>query len=422
MHAMIIGGGVIGLSTAFALQQAGMQVTVVEQQPDVGMGASFANGGQLSYSHAEPWVNTSLWRQLPRWLRQGQNAPVQIAWNSDPELWLWLAKAVQASLQPRSATRALLALACYSQKCLQTIVEETKIEFNHQACGTLHLYRSITEQHQAEQHARWQQQEAQQQGYDCPYELLDKDAMLQRVPALQHATHLWMGGVFHPLDAVGDALHYCRNLKEYLQKNGVHFVSSCRVISLQYRHGRITELVTDAGERVAIDQCVLANATDAVRLIGSLRKLLILQPMQGFSVTLPMPDEASATLPVAMTDTVDKLVYSPLGNKLRIAGFGRVGERDISRNGHMLERLKASAAQWLGQDMLQQPMETWSGLRPATPSGAPVIGQVPGYDNLYLNTGHGTLGWTLSAGSAYMLRDAMLGEPSAVSSRFFVLK
>ncbi|MBM3506358.1 MAG: D-amino acid dehydrogenase [Alphaproteobacteria bacterium] len=415
MHVVVLGAGVIGITTAHFLVEAGAKVTVVERRPGPAQETSAANGGHLSASQARPWATPSVPRQLVRWLGQA-GAPLRLPlWRWDPGLWRWSLRYLSNCLpmRYRANTRALLTLAHYSHIMLQELVARSGIAFNHHPGGLLALYRSSA----SLERARAEIAALSGTGL-VDDEVLGADECARIEPALQSARDrgLLTGGVFSPKGATGDAAQFSRALAEASGRRGVVFRYSTTVEGVECSGGRVTGVRTSAGV-IGADTVVVALAMDSRSIAAAFGLSLPLYPVKGYSITVPI-DSSEARLPhIGILDDDRKVVFARFGAEFRAAGTAEFAGFDMRIDHRRIWPILAAA-----QELFPGPLDcstgetsaSWTGLRPMTPDGSPVLGPVPGAAGLFLNTGHGPLGWTLAAGSARAMVDVIQGRSPAL--------
>lgn len=406
MKVCIVGAGVIGLTTAYALAKRGYKVAVVDACDSYGRGTSFANGAQLSYSYVAPLADPSIWRQLPAYLLS-PTSPLTWKPKLDIRQWTWLVRflgACNAAASHRT-TAALLELASLSRFNLHKLQTRHALDFNHRTAGKLVLLSSV----QALDGAR--RQIRMQADLGCEQELLSPAQCIAVEPALTHAIQRWAGGVYTPSEEVGDCALFCEQLGAVLGKDyGVDFIFNTNVLGVRRSNNTINALCTSSGD-IAADQFVLANGVGSARFADQLGLRLPVYPLKGYSVTIESEALTSRMPSVSITDQAKKVVYARIGNRLRVAGRAEIVGEDLHVDEKRCKGLAAEAHElFFPGRAVEGCIKPWAGLRPATPTGLPIIGKTP-FPNLFLNCGHGALGWTLACGSAELLAADMAGQP-----------
>jgi D-amino-acid dehydrogenase len=403
---LVLGAGIIGVTSAWYLARAGHQVTVLDRQPSAGQETSFANGGQISVSHAEPWANPHApWRALS-WMGR-EDAPLLFRLRWDPALFDWSLRFLRecTPARTRSNMRDIVALALYSRRQLQMLRAETGIEYEHLERGILHIYTDVQE------FAAANAASAVLREFGCARETVSADECVAIEPALAAVRPLLVGGDFTAADESGDALRFTQNLASLCATQGVVFRYGTPIEKLEQNGQRISSVVltTEHGtERLSADAYVAALGSYTPRLLRPLGIHLPVYPAKGYSATLPL-NESSRAPTVSLTDDAHKLVFSRLGQRLRIAGTAEFNGYNTDLNHVRCQALMQRVGQLFPDLRPAGEPEFWAGLRPATPSNLPFIGR-SALDNLYLNTGHGTLGWTMACGSGCALADQISGR------------
>ena len=413
MKVLILGAGVVGVSSAWYLARAGHEVTVVDRQPVAGLETSFANGGQISVSHAEPWSNPHApLRALAMMGRE--DAPLLFRLRWDPALFDWSLRFLRECTPQRTRAnmRDIVALALYSRKQLKALRAETAIEYDHLERGILHVYTDRKEFVTAIDAARVMRE------FGCDRRTISADECVAIEPALKAARPLLVGGDYTAADESGDAHCFTRNLAALCAARGVSFRYGVMVEKLTTAGGHIggVELKTAAGsETVTADAYVVALGSYTPLLLRPLGIKLPVYPAKGYSATVALT-QSSIAPSVAMTDDGHKLVFSRLGQRLRIAGTAEFNGYNTELNTVRCQALMQRTQQLFPELRAAGEPEFWCGLRPSTPSNVPFIGRTA-LPNLYLNTGHGTLGWTMACGSATALADIISGRQPEISLR-----
>jgi D-amino-acid dehydrogenase len=395
---LVLGAGVVGVTSAWYLAKAGHEVTVVERQPGAGLETSFANGGQISPCHAEPWANPATPKMAMKWLGR-EDAPLFFHWQRwDPALWSWGIRFLMnctAQRWRRNIDRTL-RVAIYSRACLQALREETGIEYDQKTLGILHIYRDP----KSFEHAV--EASAVMTGLGLAREVKTADEALDLEPALASVHPQLAGGIFTPGDESGDAHLFTKRLAALCAEKGVVFHYGTTVLGLEMDGGRLISVATDKG-RLRADAFVLCLSSWSPHMARQVGLNLPIYPAKGYSATVAVTDPSKAPMR-AITDDEYKLVYSRLGDRLRCAGTAELSGWHLRMN-----PVRAAAVAERSSNLFPgagdfAKAELWCGLRPVTPDSVPIIGRSR-IDNLFLNTGHGTLGWTMSCGSGRLLAD-----------------
>ncbi len=419
MRACILGAGVIGLATAWELAERGIEVTIVDRRGEPGAGASFANGGQLSYSYVTPLASPDTLRKLPG-LLLSPAAPIRIRPTLDPDFLRWSLAFLSACTDRmlRETTTAQLALAALSHKVLAQLTTAQRLAFGLQAAGRLVVYRK------AASFAAARRQSALQAGIDgVAQQILSSVECLETEPGLRMDPGQLAGGVYTASDEVGDCRAFCQELAARLQRrNGVSWLLNTNVYSLVTRGDAVHAVATSQGE-VDADVVVVALGAETPRIARHLGFRLPVYPMKGYSITA-QPAPGARAPAHSVVDFERKIVFAPMqehGKRVvRVAGIADLVGFDPSIDEDRLSTLTRQAGDTLDLD-LESDVRPWAGLRPATPDGRPIIGWSP-VRNLFLNTGHGSLGWTLACGSARLAAELIAAEPPSVRPEWFSLR
>jgi D-amino-acid dehydrogenase len=406
MKAIVLGGGVIGVTTAWYLRQAGHDVTVVDRQAQPGRETSYANGGQISWGAGNPWAAPGIPRKALQWMFR-PHSPLVLRPRLDPALWAWLFKMLANCTPARYAINKerMLRLSRYSHECLIALRRETGIRYDESTTGVLDLFRTAQELDEAAKDI------VMLQGWGVACQVLDRAGCVAREPALRVAQEKIAGGLYFPEDESGDCYEFTRALAYLAETRGVRFALSTRIERLVTNGAHLAHVITDKGELTA-DVYVIACGSYSPLLLRPLGIALPVYPVKGYSATIMVTD-ATAAPAGTLTDASYKVVISRLGNKLRGAGTAELTGYDLSLRpariatiAHVLNDL------FPGAGNLTQ-AEYWCGLRPMTPDNPPVLGATA-YKNLFLNTGHGTLGWTMACGSGKVIADLISNRRSEI--------
>ena len=407
MKVIVLGAGVTGVTSAWFLQQAGHEVTLIDRQPGAGLETSFANGGQISVSHAEPWANPGAPMKVLKWLAR-EDAPLLFRLRPDAQQWLWGLQFLRECTPARSRhnIRQIVNLGLYSRSTLQQLRGQLNLPYDHLTKGILHFYTSQQEFDAAQEPARVMRE------HGCELDMKTADECVQIEPALAQCRDRIVGGSMTPSDESGDAHAFTQGLARHAQAAGVRFLDNTRIVGLERDGDRLQAVqVADADgvvRREAADAFVLCMGSYSAAFARQLGISLRIYPAKGYSVTLPVIDPVHS-YNVSLTDDEYKLVFSRLGNRLRIAGTAELNGYDTALNLVRCEAIVRRTRELFPQMTDGQGARYWTGLRPATPSNVPYIGRSK-IGNLFLNTGHGTLGWTHSCGSGRAIADIVSGR------------
>ena len=415
MKVVILGAGVVGTASAWYLARAGHEVTVLDRQAEAALETSFANGGQISVSHAQPWANPTAPLKVLQWLGR-EDAPLLFRPRADLDQWLWGARFLIECLPGRTRrnTEAAFALASYSRDCLGELRRETGISYDQSERGVLHIY---TERGLFE-HAHSEVALLRARGLEVAIKSADECVAIE--PALGHARAKLYGGAYAASDESGDAHMFTQRLAALARQQGVHFRFNVSVTRIELDAGRVSRVVID--DEVGIEESIRADAF--VVALGSYSRSLLrgigiplsIYPVKGYSITIALEPEDEAPT-VSLTDHARKIVISRLGDRLRVAGTAELAGYDTEINEIRCDVLVKRCFELFPKAGKPEAAQYWTGLRPATPSNLPIIGRTR-FPNLYLNTGHGTLGWTMACGAGRALADIMCGKTPEPDFRF----
>ena len=425
MKVIVLGAGLLGVTSAYFLRQQGHEVTVVDRQASPAAETSFANGGQISVSHAEPWANPSAPLKVLQWLGK-EDAPLLFRIRADMRQWLWGLQFLRECTPARTRhnIEQIVRLGTYSRDTLQQLRRDIGIAYDERTQGILHFYTSQKEFDGAEGPA------AQMRALGCDRRVISTDEAVRLEPALRHIRPQLAGATYTAEDESGDANRFARELVKRCEADSVCFLMSHTVTALREAQGRIDHVeATDSEgrfQRLRADAYVLAMGSLSPLYAQPLGIHLPIYPAKGYSVTMPVKD-ASIAHQVSLTDDEYKLVFSrlttqtapdaPGSDRLRIAGTAELNGYDRDLNRVRCEAIVKRVEQLFPGAGDTEQAQFWTGLRPATPSNVPIIGRSK-LANLFLNTGHGTLGWTHSCGSGKSIARIVSGLKPEVDFAF----
>lgn len=411
---VILGAGVVGIATAYFALRQGKSVCVVDRRSAAGLETSFANGGQISVSHAEPWANPSAPLKVLKWLFDSE-APLLFRTRFDINQWLWIAQFMVDCL-PHRATRhttEIVKLATESRTRLREIRDRENVRYDQRSKGILHFYRDWREFESAVRVSELMRR------HGCVRRILDSAQIVALEPAFAPHAYELVGGTYTADDESGDALKFTQALAAICQRIGATFFYDCNVVALETdsaaRAVRSVELQTPSGYcRLRVRDIVVCMGSYSASFLRPYKIRLNIYPAKGYSVTIPIEPTSSAPI-VSLTDDQYKLVYSNYGSRLRIAGTAELSGYDKSLNQTRCLAILNNVRDLFPLAGNFDAATFWTGLRPTTPSNLPYLGRTH-YGNLWLNTGHGTLGWTLAAGSGHRIAEMVASGDGPVVS------
>ena len=405
MRVIVLGSGVVGVTTAYYLAKAGHAVTVIDRQPGPALETSFANAGQISPGYASPWAAPGIPLKAAKWLFQ-RHAPLAIRPDGSLFQLAWMWQMYRNCSADRYAVNKerMVRLAEYSRDCMRALRQETGIGYEGRQQGTLQLFRT-----QAQFDAAGKDIEVLRQA-GVAYELLTSAQLAQAEPALAHVREKLVGGLRLPNDETGDCQMFTTKLAEMARALGVQFEYGVSIQRLVEAGGQVSGVVTDKGTFSA-DRYVLA--------LGSYSRLLLqrwfplpVYPLKGYSITVPITDASRAPVSTILDETY-KIAVTRFDDRIRVGGMAEIAGYSKELNPRRRETLELVVNDLFpgGGDTSQASF--WTGLRPMTPDSTPVVGATP-LGNLFVNTGHGTLGWTMACGSASVIADLVGGKSPAI--------
>jgi D-amino-acid dehydrogenase len=406
MHICIIGAGVIGLTSAYFLQSEGHSVTVIEREAAVGQGASAANGAQLSYAFVAPLADASVPPRLPS-LFLTRDSPLKLHFRFDPVQWRWAFEFLRHAntADARRTTAGLLRLAELSREFIEPLIDGEGIDCHFTRGGKLVVYPD------ARSLAAAQAQVLYQAGLGSRQTVLTRVQCVEQEPALEAYAQRIAGGVWTASDAAADCGEFCVQLAQRIVQRGGDLQLNRAATRFDIDAAGVRALLTDQGPLRA-DAYLLAAGVGAPALAATAEINLPIYPLRGYSITV-RPAFDAIRLQTSITDARRKVVFAPLGDRVRVAGFIEIGAEGNGIPPARISALLDAAREVLGYAVIDGDIRPWVGQRPATPNGRPIIGRTP-VEHLYLNVGHGALGWTLAAGSARLVCDAIAGRTPTI--------
>ncbi len=406
MHVIVMGGGVIGVTSAWYLARRGVKVTVIDQHAAPALGTSYANAGQISPGYSTPWPAPGIPLKALKWLFQ-RHAPLSIRADGTLHQLRWLATMLANCSAERYAINKerMLRLAEYSRDCLRHLREELNIQYEQRSAGTLQLFRT------REQFAAARHDIAILEKLGIPYELLEPAQLGRAEPALDRARHNLAGGLRLPNDETGDCHLFTQHLAEAAAKLGVTFMFDRHIEAIETRAGRITGVRT-TNDVLTADAYLLACGSYSRELLMPLGLNIPLYPVKGYSLTVPIANHAAAPVSTVLDETY-KIAITRFDERIRVGGMADLVGFDLSIAKQRRETLEMITNDLFPGGGVMQQGQYWAGLRPMTPDSTPIVGPSE-YRNLFINTGHGTLGWTMACGSGQLVADLMTGYRPAI--------
>nr|WP_292043538.1 MULTISPECIES: D-amino acid dehydrogenase [unclassified Brevundimonas] len=408
MRVLVLGAGVIGTTTAWYLNQAGHEVTVVDRLSGPALETSYANAGQVSPGYSAPWAAPNIPTKAIKWLLMN-HPPLILHAKLDPAMIRWTLQMLRNCTAARYAVNKgrMVRLAEYARDELDHLRQKTGIQYDGRQQGTLQLFRTEKQLKDAHKDVEVLKSEG------VPFELLDPEGCRRAEPGLTFSDVPYVGALRLPGDETGDCRIFTQTLAKMAEDAGVTFRWNESVLSVQRNADAIEGVVTDK-ETLTADAYVMALGSWSPQLAKALNLNLPIYPVKGYSITANIVDEARAPVSTVMDESY-KVAITRLGNRIRVGGMAELNgyNKDLSERRRGTLNYSVSSLFPGAGDL--ETAEFWTGLRPNTPDGTPIVGGTK-YKNLWLNTGHGTLGWTMSCGSAAVIRDLVTGAQPAIET------
>jgi D-amino-acid dehydrogenase len=401
MRVVVLGSGVIGTTVAYYLAKSGHEVEVVDRQSGPALETSFANAGEVSPGYSSPWAGPGVPLKAIQWILM-HHSPLVIKPMRDLAMWRWGLSMLRNCTEARYRVNKgrMVRLAEYSRDCLKVLRADTGIDYDQREQGTLQLFRTQKQLDGTAKDIEILKE------YGVPYQLLDRAGYLTYEPALVDVKHKFIGALRLPGDETGDCFKFTNALAEKAKALGVKFRFDEDIQALERDGGRITGVRT-AKSTLTADRYVLALGSYSTRMLAPLDIDVPVYPVKGFSITVPIRNAAKSPESTIMDET-HKVAITRLGDRIRVGGTAQLSGFDLQ-----LDKGRRKTLEFVVQDLFPEggdvaKAEFWTGLRPMTPDGTPIIGATR-YDNLMLSTGHGTLGWTMAAGTGRVMADLISG-------------
>lgn len=406
MNIIILGGGVIGTTTAYYLARAGVSVTVIDRQPDVAMETSFANAGQISPGYSTPWAAPKIPQKAAKWLMQ-KHAPLAISPDGSGFQLSWIWQMLQNCNAHRYQINKerMMRVSEYSRDCIRALRDDIGIKYEHRTGGVLQLFRTDAQLTAMALDTKVLSE------LGVPYETLNKDELVRAEPALAYSTAPLLGGLRLPNDETGDCHLFTKRLAEHCKTLGVKFLMNKHIEQFTLENGNITGVMVD-GERYTADRYVMAMGSYSRAMLLPLGLNIPVYPVKGYSLTIPIIDEKKSPVSTVLDETY-KIAITRFDDRIRVGGMAELSGFDLSLKPARRETLEMVTRELFdGGDL--SGAKFWTGLRPMTPDGTPIIGKTK-FDNLFINTGHGTLGWTMACGSGKVIADIITQTTPQIS-------
>lgn len=412
MKIIVLGAGVVGVTSAYELAKAGHEVVVIDRQPGPALETSFANAGEVSFGYCGPWAAPGIPQKALKWLFM-RHAPLIIRPRPDAAMLGWMLQMLRNCTAGRYAVNKgrMLRLADYSRIALAEVRAQTGIAYDERMQGTLQLFRTDAQMDASAKDVKALAADG------IPYEVLDREGCIRVEPALRHVSGKFKGGLLTPKDETGDCFKFTNALAQTAAGLGVRFLYGRTAKEIATEGGKVSGVVTDQGTE-ACDAALVCLGSFSPFMVRRFGIKLPVYPVKGYSLTIPINDESRAPESTVMDETY-KIAITRLGERIRVGGMAEISGYETRLDEARRRTLEHSVLDLFpGGDVRQATF--WSGMRPMTPDGTPVIGATS-LQGLYLNTGHGTLGWTMSCGSARHIAKVINGQGTELNQEDYLL-
>lgn len=413
MHIFVLGSGVVGTTTAYYLAKKGFEVTVIDRQEGPALETSFANAGQISPGYASPWAAPGVPLKAIKWMLQ-KHSPLIMKPTSDLTQYRWIWQLIK-NCNPKSYAinkERMVRMSEYSRDCIEQLRADTGIAYEGRQKGTIQLFRKQQQLDGVSKDVKVLEE------MGTPYEILDRQGILSYEPGLNSTINEFVGALRLPNDETGDCFIFTQALANLAREAGVKFLFNHSIDRFEYKNGQIQGVWVN-GQLESADAYVVALGSYSTAMLKPIGINVPIYPLKGFSLTIPISDESKAPQSTVLDETY-KVALTRFDNRIRMGGMAGVNGFDLSLKQKYRDTLhEVFNHVFPGGGNLEE-ATFWTGLRPATPDGTPIVGKTR-YSNLWINSGHGTLGWTMSCGSAKYLADLMTGEQPQISTEGFDL-
>ena len=409
MQVLVLGSGAVGTTLAYYLAKKGFKVTVVDRQNGAGLETSNGNAGQISPGYSSPWAAPGIPLKAAKWMMQKKHAPLAIRPTSSAKQYKWMWDLLLNCTEKKySINKArMVRIAEYSRDCLVALRADADLHYEERSLGTTQLLRTDKQMQAIQSDIAVLEQ------FNVPYEVLDQAGIIAAEPALEKTAHKLAGGLRLPNDETGDCYLYTSRLAEKAKALGVEFKFDCNIESIEVSGNKVMGVRVD-GELLKADAYAVCMGSYGAEKLAPIGIKIPVYPLKGYSLTIPITNPDMAPKSTILDETY-KIAITRFNDRIRVGGMAEVMGYDLSLDPRRRETLEFVTKDLYPDGGDIPAAEFWTGLRPATPDGTPILGRAK-YDNLFLNIGHGTLGWTMAAGSGRYVSDLIAGETPEIST------